>query len=170
MKKDINLLYFINGKDTLFKTVNIFDADFKKDFYSFLKCSNYFNKIKNDVWESLVLSGNDLYYCCSHDYFYHKKYNLEYHSDIFTCTGDIPNTGYLININIEHGTGYNNIHRHLHFYDFNNRKINKEILITICIQLEYKLYQVFLNKKDQQGIPCIPGITRTTKLLYSPPR
>ena len=164
MKKDINLLYFINGKDTLFKTVNIFDADFKKDYYSFLKCSNYL-KTKNDVWESLILSGNNLYYCCSHVYFYKKKYNLEYTSNIFKSN---EHTRHLININMER-VGSNGIGNHLYFYDFYNRKLNKEILITMCIQLEYQLYQVFLGKKGSQKDPCIPGI-RSTKLLYTPPK
>ena len=164
MKKDINLLYFINGKDTLFKTVNIFDADFKKDYYSFLKCSNYL-KTKNDVWESLILSGNNLYYCCSHMYFYKEKYNIEYTSGIFKSN---EQTKHLININMER-VGSNGIENHLYFYDFYNRKLNKEILITMCIQLEYQLYQVFLGKKGSQKDPCIPGI-RSTKLLYTPPK
>ena len=165
MKGYINLVYFLNGKDTLFKTVNIFDADFKKDYYSFLKCSNYLNKIENDIWESLILSGNDLYYCCGHNYFYKKKYNLEYTSDLFKSNEHIR---HLVNITIERD-GCDNIQNHLHFYDYYNRKKNKEILTTICIQLEYKLYQVFLQKKGTQLDPCIPGIT-SSKLIYSPPK
>ena len=54
MKGHINLVYFLHGKDTLFKTVNIFDADFKKDYYSFLKCSNYLNKIENEYFDLLA--------------------------------------------------------------------------------------------------------------------
>ena len=163
MEKYINLKYYINGKDTLFKTVDIFSVDFKKDYYSFLNCSKYFNKIENDLWESLILSSNDLYYCCSHDYFYKKKYNLEYNSDIFKSNEHIR---HLININIE-GAGGNDIQNHLYFYDFYNRKKNKEILTTICIQLEFKLYQVFLDKKGTQRDPCIPGVT-SSKLIYEP--
>jgi len=163
MKKNINLTYYMHGKDVKFKTVDIFDIDFKKVFVSFLKGSTYFKTAKGGLWESFILSGNNFYLCESHDYFYNKKYNLEYNSDIFKSNDEIKN---LINITVE-DAHYNDTRNCLYFYDFYNRKKNKEILTTICIQLEYKLYQVFLDKKGSQRDPCIPGIT-SSKLIYNP--
>lgn len=163
MKKNkLHLCYFIKGKIILYKIVDIFDTDFKKSFFGFIK-NIQFIKVDEKKWESLILDGNKLILCGCHKNFYETKYNITYKSDMFLEHDYIK---HLVNI-VVGINGLNDTEDFLMYYTHQNNSYIQKLLTTICIQMDFALYQVFLHKKSKLRDPCIPGIT-SSKLIYQP--
>lgn len=163
MKKNkLHLCYYISNKIKLYKIVDIFDIDFKKSFFGFIK-NIKFIKVDEKKWESLILDGNKLILCSCHRDFYEKEYNITYESDMFLQHDSIKN---LVNI-VVGINGFNDTEDFLMYYTRQNKSYIQKFLTTICIQMDFTLYQVFLHKKSKLIDPCIPGIT-SSKLIYQP--